>query len=173
MSEHTPDNTPRIVPQTWGEAFPTKYLKAASLNGKPATLTIRECLLEDLEGDKGESKRKAVVYFTETAAGLVLCLTNGQLLKAMWGPKPPDWTGHKVTLAAELVQMGAKRVPGLRIIGSPELAEPMTVSIELPRRNPFNRTLTPTKRKAAKPAPEPEQTTEPATDPAPDAPTEP
>jgi hypothetical protein len=59
------------------DAFPSKYLKAEDLNGKPYTLTMREvCMLEIDEG-----REKAVLFFIESQKGLVLNQTNTNVIK--------------------------------------------------------------------------------------------
>ena len=45
------------------EVFPSKYLKAADLKGKPRVVTIESALYEPLKGLDGKETYKIVLYF--------------------------------------------------------------------------------------------------------------
>ena len=53
------------------EAYPSKYLKAADLDGQDRTVSIRACVQEEL-GQGSEMEVKPVLYFDGGPKGLVL-----------------------------------------------------------------------------------------------------
>ena len=88
---------------------------------------------------------------------LALNSTNGQSLKAMFGRKPLDWIGKRVTFVPEKDRFGKEVVDAIRIQGSPDIKEPIDVEIRMPRKKPKTRRLLPTvKNGAAAQATEPE-----------------
>jgi len=94
------------------KAFPSKYLKAADLDGKNHSAVIRDVVMEEMSQDDGE---KPVLYFENSERGLVLNKTNANSVKEIHGPDTDDWRGKSVTLYTVKVQYGAKMVDGIRI----------------------------------------------------------
>jgi len=133
---------------TYDQLFPGRFLKAGEFQGKDVTLTISAVRIEPLPQADGSERVRGVLSFAETKKELVLNRTNGECLKAMWGPVVDDWVGHRVTLYPERDPSGlSDSGVCIRVKGSPELNEPLKVSIRLPRRRPQERTLVPTGRK--------------------------
>ncbi len=89
-------------------------------------------------------KDKGIVFFNETPRGLVLCKTNAMLAAAMFGDDTNAWLGKRITLFAMDVKVGPEMKPGIRIKGSPDLKQAMTVEIKLPKRKAFKMQLVPT-----------------------------
>ena len=58
------------------DVFPDKYVKAATLGGKPLTVTITSTPMETLKNPKGEEQTKTVLHFRETKKLLPLNQTN-------------------------------------------------------------------------------------------------
>lgn len=124
--------------------FAGEYLAAVEWpEGKQYTLTIEGVKKVQLESialgdDEGGSTKKVrdrgVVYFRETRRGWVLNKTCAQCLIAMWGTETDNWIGKRVTLYATPVQVGRKREPGIRVAGSPDLAQTITAIVKLPRK---------------------------------------
>lgn len=139
MSEHSSGGARK--PVDYDELFPGRFLKAGLLNGRDVTLTIAQVDIEPLPQDDGKTRVRGVITFQKTDKQLVLNSTNGQCLRAMFGRKVQDWIGKRVTLRAELDNFGSKKVDAIRIAGSPDLAEPMTIEISMPRRKPRQRRL--------------------------------
>ncbi len=136
-----------------GLGFLGTYITAAELIGKTPTLTISRVELEEVESLKvnddqgaGKTKDRWVIYFAESKKprGWLLNRTNAECLKEMWGRDVKDWVGKKVTLYATNVRVGPKMEPGIRVKGSPELQEPRTFDLKLPRKKPTPYTLHPT-----------------------------
>lgn len=141
-----------------GLGFLGTYITAAELIGKEPTLTIERVTLEKVESMKanddeggGKMKDRWVVYFKESRGGRgwLLNRTNAECIRELWGREVDGWLGHKVTLHTQTVRVGPKMEPGIRVKGSPELSEPRTFDLRLPRKKPIKTTLVPTARKAA------------------------
>lgn len=142
------------------------YIAAVEFEGKTPLVTIDHVKVVDLEGEDGKVKPKPVVYFRETQRGWVLCKTTALGLAALFGPETDKWTGKRVHLRAEEVQVGKERKPGIRIAGSPDIAAPVSFMLTLPRKKPKRITLAKTEAgKVAAPVEEPTPESEPVTDP--------
>ncbi len=138
--------------------FKGDYIAAVEFpEGKTPLVTIDHVKAVDLVGEDGTTKSKPVVYFRETTRGWVLCKTTAQGLAAMFGLETDRWTGKRVHLRAEEVQVGKEKKPGIRIAGSPDIDGPVSFMLTLPRRKPKKVTLAKTTAgKAAEALPEPE-----------------
>lgn len=126
--------------RTWADLNQGEFVGAEDLDGKDATMTITEIDSDWFVNEKGRRKKQPILSFKGTERKWIVNETNVQLMRAMW-PNPDDAIGHKITLTTEAVQFGPKQVPGVRVKGSPELAETITVTIELPQKKPFTRKL--------------------------------
>jgi len=124
----------------------SETLAASDLQGHSATATISGVSGGIFEGEDGKKDKKALIAFEGRDKKLAANVINCTLLEAMFGPEVEDWVGHAVTLMADRVEVAGrfKGEPCVRIKGSPELANPLTVTIALPRRKPFTRQLVPT-----------------------------
>lgn len=136
-----------------GLGFLGTYITAAELVGKEPTLTIERVTLEKVESLKatdddggGKMRDRIVVYFKEARGGRgwLLNRTNAECLKELWGRETNDWIGKRVTLYTAQVRVGPKMEPGIRVKGSPELTEPRSFELRLPRKKPIRTTLLPT-----------------------------
>lgn len=155
------DNEGREYAGHWKGAMTGDYLAAVEFDGRQPTFRIRSARLIPLEvrrldgdsrdGDSAKTKDKLVLFFdpTKTNKGWVLNRTNATCLAAMFGDVVAGWVGKSVTLNAELVQVGPKKELGIRVVGSPDLNDPVRAKIELPRRKPIFRELVPTGRRHA------------------------
>lgn len=110
------------------QAFPSKYLSAADLNGTEPTYTIKACKMEDFDGE-----HKPVMYFQEVEKGLALNKTNGMTLSSLYGPESDHWNGKQVTLFAIWTEFQGRQTQGLRVrapaaaqgyAGDPNLPDP-------------------------------------------------
>jgi len=148
----------------YGIGFLGIYLTAAELVGKSPTLTIQKVVLEKVESLKktgdddegGKLRDRWIIYFKESKSGRgwLLNRTNAECIKAMWGRETEEWLGHQITLFTQQVKVGPKMEPGIRVKGSPELKQPLSVEIKLPKRKPVMMTLLPTGKADAKPKPD-------------------
>lgn len=148
-------------------AFKGDYIAAVEFGTKTPLITIDHVKVVSLEGEDGKKKDRPVVYFREAPRGWVLCRTTAQALAAMFGVETDGWSGKRVHLRAEEVQVGKEKKPGIRIAGSPDIESPVSFMLALPRRKPRKVTLAKTTMGAkVEAAPEPEPDEEPITDPA-------
>lgn len=120
-------------PTVFDELYPGRFLKAGLLKGQKVTLTIKDVDLEGLEGEDGKKQQKAIVAFEERPMQLVMCKTNGMCIKAMFGPTLATWLGKRITIFES--QWNGE--PCIRIWGSPDIQKDMKVTVQLPRRRPF------------------------------------
>ena len=125
-------------PTNFDELYPGRFMKAGELLDQKHTLVIAAVDLEELVGEAGEKKVKAIVSFEKTQKKLVACKTNGICLKAMFGPKVQDWVGKRVTLFPS--EWNGE--PCIRVWGSPEIPRDFEVEVALPRRRPFKMRMT-------------------------------
>src|SRR3990167_176981 len=93
------------------DVFPSKYLRAADLNGKEPIVTIDHIAVETLGDDS-----KPVVYFVGKSKGLVLNKTNWNAIEEIAGQDDSDqWKGVRVKLFMAKVEFQGKRVPAIRV----------------------------------------------------------
>jgi hypothetical protein len=93
-------------------AFPGKYLKAADLQGRRATVTIKDVGMEDI-GDDG---MKPVVTFVGKEKGLVLNRTNANMIiEIVKSEETDNWKGRQVALYPTKVDFQGKRVDAIRV----------------------------------------------------------
>jgi hypothetical protein len=100
---------------TRDDLFPSKHLKAADLNGKPAVVKILKTPSEKMKGLDGTEQVKTVLYFEGSEKDLPLNMTNWDLCAAICGPETDDWPGHVIELYPTTTMMGGKVVGCIRI----------------------------------------------------------
>lgn len=135
-------------PTVFDQLYPGRFLKAGELLGKKPSLTITEVDLEELQGDDGAKKAKAIISFKETEKKLVACKTNGVCIKEMFGKDLSAWLGKRITIFED-VWNGE---PCIRIWGSPDIPEEIEVMVTLPRRRPFKKMMHKVARQSAEAA---------------------
>ncbi len=135
-------------PTSYDELYPGRFIKAGELLGKKVTLTIRDVDLEELQGEDGKPKVKAILHFVETEKSHVMCKTNGVCLKEMFGHELEKWVGKQVTIFPDTWN----GEPAVRIWGSPDIESELEVTVSLPRRRPFKKTMHKTERRNARAA---------------------
>ncbi len=96
------------------QAFPSLYVKASDLNGKPSLLTIRTCVREEL-GQGSDKEKKPVLYFKEAQKGLVLNKTNANVIVDAYGKMTEDWEGKPVEVYPTRVEFRGQLVDGIRV----------------------------------------------------------
>jgi hypothetical protein len=98
------------------EVFPSKYLKASDLKGKPRIVTIESAPYETLKGLDGKENQKIVVYFENVVKSLPLNATNFDAVCDATGcPDTEDWPGQQIELDPTKTTMGGKTVDCIRI----------------------------------------------------------
>jgi hypothetical protein len=92
------------------DEFPSKYLKAADLQGHAVKLTIRDVVTEQINTD-----RKLIMYFNNRDKGMVLNKTNARTIGDVFGEDTDDWLGKAVEVFAMKVDFQGRMVDGLRV----------------------------------------------------------
>lgn len=143
----------------WRVAYGGSFLTAVEIPQAGQTYRIREVWLDDVEDQKTKQPRARLhVLLSDMRKPWLPARTASGSIAAMFGDKTAGWLGRAVTLYHDpTVKVGAKVVGGIRVMGSPELREPMSIEVDLGSRKPPARvTLRPTGRgSASQPAPAP------------------
>jgi hypothetical protein len=93
--------------------FPSKYLKAADLQGAEPVVTIDRVDFEPVGRDR---EMKAVLYFVGKAKGLILNKTNcNKIVELIGSAITEEWAGSKLKLYATETQFGGDTVDCIRI----------------------------------------------------------
>jgi hypothetical protein len=96
-----------------GAAFPGKYIKAAELGAARPVVTIDYVVIEAVGGD---DEQKPVVHFQGKSKGLVLNVTNANMITEICGtPETDNWKGKRILLYATKTEFGGKRVDCIRV----------------------------------------------------------
>jgi hypothetical protein len=106
-------------------AFPSKYLRAADLQGKQATVVISHATMETIGDDE-----LPVLYFSGKEKGLVLNKTNANTIANVFGDDTEDWRGGEIVLFETTVDFQGKTMPTIRCRVPPRKPEPKTPEID-------------------------------------------
>jgi hypothetical protein len=104
------------------DLFPSKYLRAADLQGKPRTVVINRVSHEDFKDD-GVTVKKTILHFSGNGtAPVVVNKTNWKMLVAITGADDDeDWAGTAIELRSEKVSSkGGKIVDSIRVHEAPQ-----------------------------------------------------
>lgn len=99
--------------------FPSKFVCAADLNGKPINKTIKGVKGEDLRMEDGSKERKYLLYFSDAKKPLVLNKTNAHLIAGMYGGESDAWAGKPITLYPTTCSCFGETVDCIRIKDKP------------------------------------------------------
>lgn len=111
--------------------YPSKYVKAADLNGKPITLTIQKLVVEKM-GHGSEEERKPVLYFRGATKGLVLNRTNAMIVGALYGDETDEWVGQRITIYPTTVRAFGSMQDAIRVREEvPAVAKPAASSVQV------------------------------------------
>lgn len=103
------------------EAFPSKYLSAADLQGRPARVTINEVVMESI-GQGAQASNKPVLYFAGKQKGLVMNKTNARMIASQCGDEMNDWIGTEIELFAIWTEFQGQPVEAIRVRFPPRAA---------------------------------------------------
>jgi len=92
------------------EAFPSKYLKAADLQGKNVLAVMDYVQTEKLGDDE-----RPVLYFKGKEKGLVLNRTNAEAITKLYGDEMNDWNGEEIVMFEAMVSFKKETVPAIRV----------------------------------------------------------
>jgi hypothetical protein len=94
------------------ELFPSKYLKAADLKGRPQTVIIEDVTREEVGDDK---RSKPVMTFRGKTKGLVVNSTNYDTIADAYGDETSDWNGRPIELYPTKVDFKGTRTDAIRV----------------------------------------------------------
>lgn len=98
------------------DLFPSKWLVAADLEGKPCVLTIKKIEIETMKGRDGKADEiKPIVFFEEAEKGMVCNKTNATTISKLYGTNTDDWIGERITLFPTKVTWGKELVDAIRV----------------------------------------------------------
>jgi hypothetical protein len=112
MISHAPQKEPKMKID---DLFPSKYIKASDLNGKPLDVVIKSLKIESMKDMGGNAADKPVLSFIGQSKQLVLNKTNAGLLVELFGDESDNWQGKRVQLFPSKASIGAKQVDAVRI----------------------------------------------------------
>jgi hypothetical protein len=95
--------------------FPSKYVTAADLGGKPLTLTIKGVTLEEMVTHSNQKVQKPVVWFEKAGKGFVINLTNARIIAALYGDETDGWTGKRITIYPTRVRAFGEMQDAIRV----------------------------------------------------------
>lgn len=114
------------------EAFPSNFLKADDLNGKPVTLTIAAVEMETL-GQGKDKESKLIVQFKGTEKKLVCNKTNANTIGKLYGDDTDDWIGQRITIKPMEVEFQGEMKLAIRVSltkPAPAAAKAAPVAVE-------------------------------------------
>lgn len=91
------------------EEFPSKYLKAADLQGREVRVTMA-----NVEREKIGEDSKPVLYFKGKEKGVVLNKTNATTIGDAYGDDSDDWYDQPLILFSVMVDFQGKVGPAIR-----------------------------------------------------------
>jgi hypothetical protein len=91
------------------EEFPSKYLKAADLQGREVRVTM-----QNVEREKIGDDTKPVLYFKGKDKGVVLNKTNAGTISDSYGDDTEDWFDQPLILFSVMVDFQGKVGPAIR-----------------------------------------------------------
>jgi hypothetical protein len=91
------------------EAFPSKYLKAADLQGQSVVAKMATVRQEKVGDDQ-----KIILYFVGKEKGVVLNKTNKNTIVGLYGTETDEWTGQPIEMFAALVDFQGKQTEAIR-----------------------------------------------------------
>jgi arabinogalactan endo-1,4-beta-galactosidase len=90
-------------------AFPSKFLKAADLQGRQVKAVMSHVETETIGDDN-----RPVLYFQNKEKGLVLNKTNANSISAIYGDDTDDWRGGEIVLVEAMVDFQGKTMAAIR-----------------------------------------------------------
>lgn len=104
----------------WKNFVDKDYLGSHNLEkGEEMLLTIAkfegEELVQKVGGGNNEKVAKQVLYFVEDAPKLILNITNGNTIAALYGTHPDQWIGKQIQVYAASVRAFGKTQDAIRV----------------------------------------------------------
>lgn len=117
--------------------YPGRFLRKEALPA-PKVIRIMDIKTATLEGEKGAEQKVILSYRAADGEGeIVWCRTNALLTAAALDERDyAKWIGRLITICNNpQVDLGGKKVGGIRVYGSPEMTrDRIAVEVKRPRR---------------------------------------
>ena len=97
------------------EAFPSKYISAADLQGREVVVRIARVTVEQLGRNNDPKDNKPVLYFEGKQKGLALNKTNANTVKDVYGKETDNWIGKTIMLVQAWTDYAGKQVECIRV----------------------------------------------------------
>jgi hypothetical protein len=99
------------------DAFPSKYLKAADLQGNQIKATMEHVIMEEIKDpkDPDDAKVVPVLYFRGVPKGLVLNKTNSKVIALGYGQETEDWRDKPLILFSAVVEAFGDTMDAIRV----------------------------------------------------------
>lgn len=111
------------------DAFPSKYIAAADLQGTDRVVKITHVATDEIGG-----KQKFICYFAGAKKGLVLNKTNfNTIVKVTGQDDTDDWTGCEICLYPTMVDFQGDQVDAVRVKVPPKKAGARQSSADIGR----------------------------------------
>lgn len=107
-----------------GDAYPSKYLAAADLDGRDITVTIDDVKLEDI-GQGQNKEQKLVISMKGKDKQFVVNKTNAKTIsKVLGSDDTDDWIGQRIIIGPREVEFQGDMIWSLRVsLRSPASAQ--------------------------------------------------
>jgi hypothetical protein len=130
-------------PKSFDDFYRSKFFTGDELVGKKVTVTIEKFYQTDLKSDEKEDAQTVIVAkLHNEVLMLKINYTNACCLKAMFGPDFRQSEGKSITITAERERVGPDELNVVRIFGSADIKQDVTVDIKMPfRKNPLRRVI--------------------------------
>lgn len=96
------------------QAFPSNFLKADDLQGKPVIVTIASAELEEI-GQGREKEEKLVISFKGKDKKMICNKTNANTIAKLCGDDTDMWVGQRITIMPREVEFQGEMVLAIRV----------------------------------------------------------
>lgn len=104
------------------EMFPSKFLKAADLQGQAHVLVMDRLEYSNLAPENQPEDMKWVLFFQGKDRGLVLNVTNTKRLGEIHGEDTDDWSGKEIVLYPDKTDLKGQMVDCIRVRANMEVS---------------------------------------------------
>lgn len=107
----------KAVNRHWKNFLDKNYLGSHNLEeGEEMLVTIEKLVgEEEVKGTDGKANVKPVLYFKEDVPKMIMNITNGNTISALYGSHPDKWVGKQVQLFSASVKAFGKTQDALRV----------------------------------------------------------
>ena len=105
------------------DIFAGDSLRAADIEGREPTVTIKSVEPREFDGRDGKKQRKLVISFHNAKKTFVCNKTNAQRIAYLHGKDYAKWAGKQITLFVDpFVEYGGQMTPAIRVKPAPVAA---------------------------------------------------